>query len=251
MVKRQQRKTPSPRSLVGAVADLDTWRRLPRLRNAAAADYIEIRADAFPLLLDPSGPTSVQTSVPLLLTVRRADEGGYAASLSDGERASCYARLLPQASLVDLEIRSLSSLRGTLRLARSAGVPLVASFHDFSRTPSRRRLQTLILRAEQAGAAVVKIATYTRSVADVATLAGLLERPVSQVPLSLMGMGPLGAASRILLAQLGSVLNYGYLLRPNAPGQWSIALFRQILNALPPLSPPEIPASPEAPAAKT
>ncbi len=40
------------------------------------------------------------------------------------------------------------------------------------------------------------------------------------LPLSVMGMGRFGKISRLLLAQAGSVLNYGYLDRPNASGQW-------------------------------
>ena len=40
-------------------------------------------------------------------------------------------------------------------------------------------------------------------------------------PLSVMGMGPLGKASRLLFARAGSLLNYGYLGEPQVSGQWS------------------------------
>ncbi|MNL80502.1 3-dehydroquinate dehydratase [compost metagenome] len=37
-----------------------------------------------------------------------------------------------------------------------------------------------------------------------------------------MGMGPLAPVSRLLCAQSGSVLNYGFIGEtPTAPGQWS------------------------------
>jgi 3-dehydroquinate dehydratase-1 len=49
---------------------------------------------------------------------------------------------------------------------------------------------------------------------------------------AVMGMGTLGKASRILLAGCGSVLNYGYLDCPNAPGQLeATALARQLREA--------------------
>ena len=48
-----------------------------------------------------------------------------------------------------------------------------------------------------------------------------------------MGMGPLGAVSRLLYAQHGARLIYGYLGdTPTAPGQWSAALCRQALNEI-------------------
>ncbi|CAJ0600679.1 unnamed protein product [Cylicocyclus nassatus] len=56
-------------------------------------------------------------------------------------------------------------------------------------------------------------------------------------PMAVMGMGPLGAASRLLYAQHGSKLVYGYLGEtPTAPGQWSAEL---CLNALVSLTPAE------------
>ena len=46
-----------------------------------------------------------------------------------------------------------------------------------------------------------------------------------------MGMGPLAPASRLLAAQLGSVLNYGYLgSEPTAPGQWSARFLKEAVN---------------------
>jgi 3-dehydroquinate dehydratase len=47
-----------------------------------------------------------------------------------------------------------------------------------------------------------------------------------------MGMGRFGKISRLLLAQTGSVLNYGYLDRPNASGQWEAVLLKKRLAEL-------------------
>ena len=52
------------------------------------------------------------------------------------------------------------------------------------------------------------------------------------MPLSVMGMGRFGKISRLLLAQAGSVLNYGYLDRPNASGQWEARLLKSRLAEL-------------------
>jgi 3-dehydroquinate dehydratase-1 len=47
-----------------------------------------------------------------------------------------------------------------------------------------------------------------------------------------MGMGALGKVSRLVFAEAGSVLNYGYLDRPNASGQWEATLLKQRLKEL-------------------
>jgi len=39
-------------------------------------------------------------------------------------------------------------------------------------------------------------------------------------------MGIFGKISRLVLAQAGSCLNYGYLGTPNASGQWPVALLK-------------------------
>jgi 3-dehydroquinate dehydratase-1 len=53
---------------------------------------------------------------------------------------------------------------------------------------------------------------------------------ISRLPLAVMGMGPLGMSSRVLLANCGSVLNYGWLHTPNVPGQWAAIELAKILR---------------------
>jgi len=54
---------------------------------------------------------------------------------------------------------------------------------------------------------------------------------------SSMGMGPLAPVSRQLLAQCGSVLNYGYLGNAaTAPGQWDSALLKTAISRLAPFN---------------
>jgi 3-dehydroquinate dehydratase-1 len=47
-------------------------------------------------------------------------------------------------------------------------------------------------------------------------------------------MGPLAVVSRLLCAQCGSVLNYGYLGdEPTAPGQWDAGSLKRAMARLP------------------
>ena len=118
-----------------------------------------------------------------------------------------------------------------LREAHRAGVLAVISCHDFRGTPGLPVLRSKVRRAAAAGADVAKIATLLRSPADLAVLLQLLSWK-SPVPLAVMGMGPLGRAARPVLAIAGSVLNYGYLDRPQVPGQISAARLRAIIDEL-------------------
>ena len=74
-------------------------------------------------------------------------------------------------------------------------------------------------RAFSAGADVFKIATATNEPRSFVRLLDF-SSSAARGPRSVMGMGKFGQVSRLSLALAGSVLNYGYLDQPNAPGQW-------------------------------
>ena len=163
----------------------------------ADLDAVEVRVDALPR---PPGPAEfLSLPHPVILTVRRFDEGG-ARPLTDTARLALYLELLPTVSAVDLETKSLRTLA---------------------------RLRTIAARARDNGADIVKIATKTETAGDIARLLTLLEEFPS--PLAVMGMGTLGRAARLLFARAGSVLNYGWLDKPQVPGQWGAVEFRELL----------------------
>jgi 3-dehydroquinate dehydratase type I len=119
-------------------------------------------------------------------------------------------------------------LAAVIAYARTRDVKLIVSAHFFNSTPSLARLESLRNRAFAAGADIFKVATLTRTLTDVLTLASLLARRPRQA-LSVMGMGEFGKLSRTLLACAGSVLNYGYLDTVQVPGQWPAPLLKERL----------------------
>jgi 3-dehydroquinate dehydratase-1 len=132
---------------------------------------------------------------------------------------------------VDVELRSVRSMAPLLREVAGVGAALILSHHDFRGTPRLPVLRAKVRAAISAGADIAKIATTLRSPADLAVLLQLLAVP-SAVPLAVMGMGPLGRAARPLLAIAGSLLNYGYLDRPQVPGQIAAARLRAVIDEL-------------------
>lgn len=188
-----------------------------------SVDCLEWRADCLPerLRIPPA-------DFPWILTVRHFLEGGKR-KLTAKKREEIFAVHLSAVAAVDIELRSFRPLSRVVAAARSSRVKVVASFHDFQKTPTPGRLRDLMAQARDHGADIFKIATRTDSPADVIRLLDLFE--VSPIPLSVMGMGRLGFGSRILLAQCGSVLNYGWLHRPNVPGQWAAVELKRILGS--------------------
>ena len=217
--------------VVGAVHSPGALRRALRIRPGEV-DFLEIRVDAFAPDPAPLLRALPRLRVPLLITVRHPAEGG-AHRLSPPQRRALFARFLPFAAFIDIELRSVKQLASTMADARARGVRVIVSDHHFKTTPTAARLQRSIRRAHAAGADICKIAALAETPAALARLLALFAQPQPQpLPLSVMGMGRFGKISRLLLAQAGSVLNYGYLDRPNASGQWEAVLLQKRLAEL-------------------
>jgi 3-dehydroquinate dehydratase-1 len=216
-------------NVVGAVHTLGGLRLAQKLRENAV-DIIEIRVDALLDHLPELERALPRIDFPLLITVRHPAEGGLG-NLPARRRRELIERFLPQASLVDIELRSVPRFRTLIEVAKSKGVKFVLSDHHFQRTPSLGQMKQRLRRAFHAGADVFKLAAVLPGPREFARLLDFTDSR-SQVPRALMGMGKFGQVSRLALAQAGSVLNYGYLDCANAPGQWEARALKQLLGEI-------------------
>jgi 3-dehydroquinate dehydratase-1 len=208
---------PLPR-LAATVSD----RELGDTGWAALVDVIEVRLDQ---LSSPSAEraAAVCTALralgkPLVATVRWSAEGG-ATGLDDSERRALYARVAPCVDGLDIELRS-PLCDEIVSLARKHGRLAIVSHHDFRGTPAAAALQSLL--AEGRRGDVVKVATTAAEPTALRRLLDLLLLPDDR-PRIVIGMGEVGAASRVFFPLLGSVLTYGFVGAPMAPGQLSLA----------------------------
>ena len=215
--------------VVGSVSDMAAW-------NAACAaetlpcDAVELRADGLPDDTDWAMLADMKCCRPVLVTVRHESEGGLR-PMSTEERLRIARTLLPLAAALDWEIAQLPEALELVAEAHAAGVPIIASAHDFEKTPDLESLLEKEQAARALGADVAKFAFRLHCAEDMMTGVQLMRRASGTT--TAMGMGPLGAVSRLLYAQHGACLVYGYLGdTPTAPGQWSAALCRQSLDAL-------------------
>lgn len=215
------------RLIVGTVHSMSGFRAAQRLGKVV--DLIEARIDAFEPVPDPL-PVLQASKIPLIITIRHHREGGLQ-KLSEQARTALFTHLLPAASMIDLELRSAGALAGVIAAAREKNIAVILSHHDFNATPSLAKLKTLATAARAAKCDLFKIATQTENAADLARLLQF-SGAETRMPLSLMGMGPMGKVSRLVLGLAGSVLNYGYLDRPQVVGQWPAVELKKRLAEL-------------------
>lgn len=198
-----------------------------------ACDLVEIRLD----LLDPgwdAGRWAHLARLPLLFTARRPEEGG-GGFLSEIRREEMLAAVMENAACVDIEVASIPGMTRLIGRLQELGVPWIASYHDFEKLPDSAELAEAAGKAAAAGAAVFKAAAMLHHPGDLARLADF-QLAGHGIPVATMGMGALAPVSRLLCAQCGSVLNYGYLGGvPTAPGQWDAGLLKQAVSRLAPM----------------
>lgn len=218
---------------VGAISDaagLEHFCQLSATARAELCDVAELRLDLLKLPAQDLRARLAGNEVPLLLTARHPAEGGQGPEDPAG-RAAMIEPLLDLAALIDLELRSAMQMQSTIQKARAVGVPVIGSFHDFQATPSDDVLLGAVNFAQQAGLDAVKFATYLNTQEDLTRLMKLAGG-THRLRLSVMGMGPWGRVSRLVLAKCGSLLNYGFIGTSNAPGQWPVARLKELLSEL-------------------
>lgn len=210
------------RALEGHRLEIVEW-RLDRL--APRSDHAAHRAAVVAAL--PAVRRTLAQVAPgtgLLVTVRTAAEGGARAIAGTALRELCIAVLdAGGADLLDVEVAALGEhLRAVIDRARAAGVPTLASRHDFARTPSRSELLAALNALQETGAEAVKLAVMPRVPGDVLTLleaTATMRSSGAHVPLVTMSMGPLGVVTRLVGARFGSVATFGAVGATSAPGQ--------------------------------
>jgi 3-dehydroquinate dehydratase type I len=219
--------------LVGVVDSAEALARCAGGGLAAGVDLVEARVDLFD---DPAGTRAAwldacarveAAGVPVLVTIRLAAEGGRWAA-PDLERLPLFRAAVDVASWVDVEAQSAIAADVTA-LAHARGRTAVVSHHDFARTPALAELARIAAACRAAGADVVKVATLVAGAEDRAALFALLAQ--ASGTLCVIGMGAESEELRVALPAQGSMLAYGFLERPTAPGQTSAAALDARLRA--------------------
>lgn len=203
--------------------------------QADAPDLLEWRVDALDavaeggVLASAAGALrAAAASLPLLVTLRAAREGGRDHGLDDAARAARLIALIGSgvADMVDFEVDSDPAALGLLRAAcRRHGVPLVLSAHHFDRTPPIDEMVGAFGRAAALGADIGKLAVMPKDVRDTEALlaaTAAADRELA-IPLVSMAMGDVGVESRIIGFRHGSRITWASAGGASAPGQLPLA----------------------------
>jgi 3-dehydroquinate dehydratase-1 len=199
---------------------------LDEVLSAKDAEMIEVRLDL--VAGDPLETMKAvrkATNQPIIATNRLASEGGRFEG-SERERIELLLEASDYADYVDIELRS------TLRndLMSKVNKPAIVSYHDFSRTPRREELRAILDEMKRTGAAIAKIAITPTSLKDnLSILDFLLD---ADMPLCIIAMGELGRHLRVVAPIYGSLLTYGYVAEPTAPGQMKVEELKAAMNLL-------------------
>lgn len=219
--------------IVGSIGDQETLANSTPESLRKECDIAEIRLDLFYECVFHLGREFWQHLLPfpLLFTARCKVEGS-PFDLDLSTRIKLLRMAMPDASLIDIEVITLQKVGDFLQEVEKAKIPWLASYHDFEKLTSEQTLHTNLLAAKNAGAHMFKVAAHLDSVESLAELANFQAKQDS-LPISSMGMGILAPVSRLLCAQAGSVLNYGYIGKsPTAPGQWSAKQLKDAIQSL-------------------
>jgi 3-dehydroquinate dehydratase I len=192
-------------------------------------DLFELRLDGFERVVDRLEKKLPRVRAPLIITARHPREGGLN-ELSLSRRGALLSRFLDHARYVDVELRSANALGPLLDLAHQKKLHRIISFHDFNSTPNPRILRVKARAANSYGADIFKVATRTDTPTQLARLLDFMTTEDVGIAVSAMGIGKLGAVSRILLAYCGSALNYVSLGPSQIEGQLSIDVLRSALR---------------------
>jgi 3-dehydroquinate dehydratase I len=207
--------------MITSRADLD---RAVRMRGQP--DLFELRLDCLVRVLDELESKLSKLRAPLIITARHPEEGG-ANQLNIRQRRKLLSRFLPCARYIDIELRSAAALRSLIKLAREKNVRRIISFHDLKATPDLGGLQLKARRAKSLGADIFKVATRIDTPAQLARLLDFITKKDIGLAISAMGIGKLGAISRVLLAYRGSTLIYGSVApASDIEGQMSLEQLR-------------------------
>ena len=215
MMERRSRKDRP--QVVGVIASRSDLARAIRMRRPP--DLFELRLDCLAGFVDHVKSALPKLSAPLLITARDPQEGG-ASKLRLRQRRDLLDQFLNHAAYVDIELRSARALRSLFEVAKKKRVRRIISFHNFKSTPS---VQILVAKAREArshGADIFKVATRTDTPMELGRLLEFMTSSRLDLALAVMGIGKLGAISRVLLARAGSVLIYTSLgAESNVEGQ--------------------------------
>lgn len=173
----------------------------------------------------------------LLVTFRTKAEGGEA-SLTHKEYFDFINTVIDTdcADLIDIEFFTAEDyIRELIDNAHSSGAVVVCSSHDFQKTPDKNELISRMVKMQQVGADLPKIAVMPHDNTDVLTLLSAtieMRNKYFATPIITISMGKLGVASRLCGEVFGSAMTFASAGDSSAPGQIGLDIVNAVLDSI-------------------
>ena len=212
--------------------------------KSTKADVVEWRVDWYEDIFDFTKTEATMQALrevlgemPILFTFRTSKEGGEKAIETEA-----YVELNQNAAktgLVDLvDVEAFTGddvVKAVVEIAHENGVKVIASNHDFHKTPAKEEIVSRLRKMQELGADSPKIAVMPQNKKDVLTLLAATEEMVSEYadrPIITMSMSGTGVISRLCGEVFGSALTFGAVGKVSAPGQMGIEDLTTVLGLL-------------------
>ena len=207
-------------------------------------DVVEWRADWFNGVFDFAQVEDTLKDLraalgntPILMTFRTSKEGGEKAI-----EPEAYAELNIKAAqtgyvdMIDVEIFTGDEIvKKIIDGAHAAGVKVVASNHDFFKTPAKADIIYRLRKMQDMNADIPKIAVMPQNKKDVLTLLAATEEMTTNYadrPIITMSMAGTGVISRLCGEVFGSSMTFGAAKKASAPGQMGVNDLNTVLGLL-------------------
>ena len=191
--------------------------------KSTKADVVEWRVDWYEDIFDFTKTEATMQALrevlgemPILFTFRTSKEGGEKAIETEA-----YVELNQNAAktgLVDLvDVEAFTGddvVKAVVETAHANGVKVIASNHDFHKTPAKEEIVSRLRKMQELGADIPKASEYA-------------DRPIIT-----MSMSGTGVISRLCGEVFGSALTFGAVGKVSAPGQMGIEDLTTVLGLL-------------------
>ena len=212
--------------------------------KSTKADVVEWRVDWYEDIFDFAKTEETMKALrevlgetPILFTFRTSKEGG-----EKSIETETYVELNQNAAktgLVDLvDVEAFTGdevVKDIIEGAHAHGVKVVASNHDFDKTPDKDDIVGRLVKMQELGADIPKIAVMPQCKKDVLTLLEatreMAEKHADR-PIITMSMSGTGVISRLCGEVFGSALTFGAVGKVSAPGQMGIEDLTTVLGLL-------------------
>lgn len=207
----------------------------------SCADIIEWRIDAFEHSMNLvevikiiSMLREVLAETPLLATFRSKREGGQ--KEVDTNFYLTLNETLCKSGCIDLlDLEYCTGEREVVDMmmkAQSHRVKVILSYHDFLGTPKEADIVSRLIKMQDTGADIIKMAVMPTTKEDVFTLlnaTNTMYENYADRPIVTMSMSDIGSISRICGETFGSALSFGAIDKVSAPGQFNVNDLKTIL----------------------